>query len=244
MASIMELSDIEKRFGDRIGLRFEYLSIESGRVYMLTGPNGAGKSTLLHLMALLETPDRGEMSFGGQRISLLGQGDRQARHHVTLMHQNPYILRGTVADNVAYGLRLRGMKRDDLENRVEQALEQVHLSGFALRNACCLSGGESRRVALARALACSPQLLLLDEPLANLDRESVAILEEAIAGLPKKGTTVVMASHDRDQVERLNAATIRLEGGRLIAPLHRRPAEQSCGWNTASICPALRMNEA
>lgn len=240
MASMMELSYIEKRFGDRIGLQFEYLSVDSGRIYLLSGPNGAGKSTLLHLMALLETPDRGEMSFAGQRVSLLGQGDRQIRHHVTLMHQNPYIMCGSVADNVAYGLRLRGIKGESLNKRVQEALDHVHLSGFGQRDARLLSGGESRRVAFARALACAPKLLLLDEPMANLDRESCAILEEVIAGLPKQGTTVVISSHDCAQTKRLNALAIELDQGRLVTPTRHRLQEPSYAWNTAKLCSVLR----
>lgn len=244
MQPIVTLCDIEKRFGERIALTLDYLEIASGRLYLLTGPNGSGKSTLLQLMAFLESPERGELRLDGKAVGRLGNAAHQARQQVTLLHQSPYLIKGSVADNVGYGLRLRGSKGSELQQRVEQALEQVRLPGFAQRDARKLSGGESRRVALARAVACSPRLLLLDEPLANLDQQSARLLEQVIADLPAQGTTVVMSSHEAGQAQRLGANSIRLEQGRLVAPLQQRPEQDAYEWQGAVVCPALLMREA
>lgn len=236
MQPILALCDIEKRFDERIALTLEYLEIAHGRLYLLTGPNGSGKSTLLQLMALLESPERGELLLDGQPVSRLGSAAHQARQQVTLLHQNPYLIKGSVADNVGYGLRLRGIRGVELQQRVEQALEQVQLSGFAQRDARRLSGGESRRVALARAVACAPRLLLLDEPLANLDQQSAQLLEQVIADLPARGTTVVMSSHEVGQAVRLGASLIGLEQGRLVTPRQARPERTVWQWNGAGLC--------
>lgn len=244
MQPLLTLCDIEKRFGDRIALTMDYLAITSGRLYLLNGPNGSGKSTLLQLMAFLELPERGQLLLDGQPVSRLGKATHQARQQVTLLHQNPYLIKGTVFDNVAYGLRLRGIGGTALQQRVAQALAQVQLTGFVQRDARRLSGGESRRVALARAVACAPRLLLLDEPLANLDQENALLLEQVIAALPGQGTTVVMSSHETGQAKRLGADTIRLEQGRLVTPRHARPERPDREWRGAVVCPALLPSEA
>ncbi len=244
MQPLLTLCDIEKRFGDRIALALDYLTIASGRLYLLTGHNGSGKSTLLQLMAFLESPEQGQLLLDGQPVSRLGKAAHQARQQVTLLHQNPYLIKGTVFDNVAYGLRLRGEHGPILLQRVKQALEQVQLSGFDQRDARRLSGGESRRVALARAVACAPRLLLLDEPLANLDQEHALLMEQVVAALPGQGTTVVMSSHEAGQAERLGADRIVLEQGRLVAPRQARPEGSSCEWRGAVVCPGLVASEA
>uniref|UniRef100_UPI00272E5754 ATP-binding cassette domain-containing protein n=1 Tax=Geoalkalibacter sp. TaxID=3041440 RepID=UPI00272E5754 len=117
---------------------------------------------------------------------------------------------------LAMGLALRGIRGDEQRRRIEQSLEAVGLSAFAKRRARELSGGETRRVALARALALRPEVLLLDEPTANLDRETVATFEAVIQSLPALGITLVMSSHDPGQPRRLGGELLRLGGGRLL----------------------------
>jgi tungstate transport system ATP-binding protein len=236
---ILALYDIEKRFQDRIALRLDYLAIESARLHLLTGPNGSGKSTLLQVMGFLDAPDQGTVELGGKKTGWLASWACEARQQVTLVHQNPYMIKGSVADNVAYGLKLRGLRGNALDEQVAAALEQVQLEGFARRDARGLSGGETRRVAIARALACSPRLLLLDEPLANLDQQSSILIEGLIAGLPAKGTAVVMSSHDAGHLERLDAVNIRLEAGVLVKPVVSRPQEYGYGWDRQGLCPLM-----
>jgi tungstate transport system ATP-binding protein len=216
MQSIISLSDISKRYGSRTALQVERLELHPGRIYALAGPNGAGKSTLLGILALLTSPCTGQVSFDGQRVT--GNRDRlRLRPQVTLVHQSPYLFRGTVRDNVAFGLRQRAVESARRKQLVEEALERVGLHGFAGRNVSELSGGEAQRVAIARALVLEPRLLLLDEPFSTLDAESVARLEELLRSLAAGGTTVVVATHDGEQRRRLAATVIRLADGRLAA---------------------------
>ena len=142
----------------------------------------------------------------------------EPRRKVTLLHQSPYLFEGTVHANVAFGLKARGIPGDERRRAVEKALDIVGLQGFGDRKARELSGGETQRVAMARALVLKPEVLLLDEPLANIDRETTGLLETVIASLPAQGTTVVMTTHNPDHPGRLNGETIFLEGGRVVTP--------------------------
>jgi tungstate transport system ATP-binding protein len=216
MQSIVSLNDVSKRYGSRTALEVKRLELLPGRIYALAGPNGAGKSTLLAILALLTPPCGGEISFDGQRVT--GNRDRlRLRPQVTLVHQSPYLFRGTVADNVAFGLRQRDVPSERRQALVQAALERVGLAEFAPRRVDQLSGGEAQRVAIARALALEPRLLLLDEPFSALDPDSTARLEELLRSLAATGTTIVVSSHDGAQRRRLAAEEIRLAEGRLAA---------------------------
>ena len=141
---------------------------------------------------------------------------QQLRRQITLVEQSPYLFDTSVYRNLAFGLRLRDVNGDLQQRRIAQALEAVDLAGFEERRAAKLSGGESRRVALARALVLRPQLLLLDEPTAGLDRDTLPIFERCLAELPGQGTTVVIAGHDADQPRRLSGTVLELDRGRLV----------------------------
>ncbi len=212
------LQAIRKRYGTKTVLEIESLTIAAGRLYTLTGPNGAGKSTLLGILAFLSPPTEGEVHYAGKRVDWDRGSVKDQRRKVTLLHQSPYLFGGTVRANVAFGLRARGIKGDEQRRIVDEALDAVGLRGFGERKARELSGGEAQRVALARALALKPEVLLLDEPLANIDRESAVLLEAVVASLPARGTTVVMTTHDPDHPARLNGESIALEGGRVVRP--------------------------
>lgn len=209
------LSSIRKSYGGKICLELEQLAIRPGRLYILTGPNGSGKSTLLNIMALLSKPDRGELFYAGQPVAWKNRKLTLLRKKITLMHQSPYLFDGTVFDNVAFGLKARGIPKEQLRHAVDDALALVGLAGFEERNVKHLSGGEARRVALSRALALKPEILLLDEPLAHVDRESAEVIELLIASLPARGTTVVMSTHDPLHDERLGGEVIPLFEGRM-----------------------------
>jgi tungstate transport system ATP-binding protein len=197
-------------------LQIDRLELHKGEIYLLHGPNGSGKSTLLHLLALLLMPVAGEICYSGEPV--LGARDRQRlRRQITLVEQNPFLFDANVYQNLAFGLRLRDVRGDLQRRRITQALQAVGLGGFEPRPAKSLSGGETRRVALARAMVLRPQVLLLDEPTAGLDRESLPVFERCLATLPDQGTAVVIASHDGDQQRRLGGTSLRLDRGQLIA---------------------------
>jgi tungstate transport system ATP-binding protein len=217
MEPILALHNLEYRRGNQFTLNIGQLDFQPGRIYLLAGPNGAGKSTLLQLLGLLLTPDRGEIRFAGEAI--LGGAQRQRlRRQVTLVEQSPFLFDGTVYDNLAFGLRLRDIRGDLQRHRVLSALEKVGLQGFESRSARALSGGESRRVALARAMVLRPKVLLLDEPTAGLDRESLPLFESCLAALPGEGVTVIISTHDAGQIRRLQGEVLCLESGRLVSP--------------------------
>jgi len=217
------LRSIRKCYGSKVVLDIESLTIVGGRLYTLIGANGAGKSTLLSILAFLSPPTAGEMFYAGRRIDWNRGSMEERRRKVTLLHQAPYLFGGTVHANVAFGLKARGIQGEEQQRIVEDSLAIVGLQGFHERKARELSGGEAQRVAMARALALKPEVLLLDEPLANIDRETVGLLESVIASLPARGTTVVMTTHDPAHPGRLNGESIFLEGGRVVPPNRTSP---------------------
>lgn len=218
--TLYRLNSIQKIYGRRLALDIDRLEIRPGRLYILTGANGAGKSTLLGILAFLVQPTSGDLRFESERVIWDSAAIIRMRRQVTLLHQTPYLFSGTVAHNVAFGLKVRGITGRDQERLVTEALRMVGLSGFEMRKALELSGGEAQRVALARALALQPKVLLLDEPMANLDRETAELFCCVIASLPGMGTSVIMTTHDTEQRDRLPGESIHLAGGRINLPLN------------------------
>jgi tungstate transport system ATP-binding protein len=216
MQPLLSLRDITFQRGE-FRLQIDRLDLQPSGIYLLAGANGSGKSTLLHLLALLLQPASGTFAFQGERIGEEAQRQR-LRRQVTLVEQSPYLFDASVYQNLAFGLRLRAVTGELQDRRIRQALRAVGLEGFESRRARALSGGESRRVALARAMVLRPQLLLLDEPTAGLDRETLPVFEDCLAALPGQGTTLVLASHDGDQSRRLAGEVLTLERGRLLLP--------------------------
>lgn len=195
MAVLYRLESVTRRYPGRVALEIPELAIEEGGMRLLSGPNGSGKSTLLALLAFLSPPYAGTLYYDGKRVEWKERSLVSLRREVTLLHQAPYLFEGSVYDNLAFGLRIRGIKKEEMRERMAESLARVGLSGFGRRNARALSGGEAQRVALARSLALAPRVLLLDEPLAGVDRESAGVIRDVIEGLPGRGTTVIMATH-------------------------------------------------
>ena len=181
------------RTGQRI-IDIPLLTLEPGDRVALRGPNGAGKSTLLRILAGLLEPDGATVSLDEHTGSWRRMRGR-LRARTVYVHQRPYLFRGTVEDNVSYGLRWR-VRRAERRRRVEEALAWAGLLSMRRREARSLSGGEAQRLALARARVVDPELLLLDEPTANLDTEHRAGTEALLQRLSEAGTTLVVATHD------------------------------------------------
>jgi tungstate transport system ATP-binding protein len=191
----LEVAGLRQIYGGRTVLSLETLAVEPGARLALVGPNGAGKSTLLRLLAFLESPAAGTISLEGHPVAG-GAARRAARRRVTLVEQRPYLFRGTVAGNVAFGLRAAGLRDPAVEQRVRAALEKLQLQALALRDARQLSEGEIQRVAVARALATEPVALLLDEPASSADRAAQQAMFSALAEeQSRRPLTVVFASH-------------------------------------------------
>ncbi|NLD06226.1 MAG: energy-coupling factor ABC transporter ATP-binding protein [Synergistaceae bacterium] len=196
-------------------LDIDYLRINEGSVTGIVGPNGCGKSTLLKVLALLEPYTGGSLFFGG--IDPSGK-EVDIRKNVTYLLQNSYLLKRSVFENIAYGLRLRN-ETEDLEERVHDALGRVGLSPskFAQRPWYRLSGGEVQRVALAARLALHPKVLILDEPTANVDESSALLVKEAAVSAWKEwGTTVIVATHDLPWLIEVSTDIISLFRGKIV----------------------------
>lgn len=215
-APAYELKGVVQRYGGKEVLNLAELAICQGEVFGVIGPSGAGKSTLLRLLNFLEAPAGGTISFWGKPYPQgNGQVPLEVRRRVTMVFQRPVLLGGSVFENVAYGLRLRGERRPD--GRVREILERVGLADLREREVRTLSGGEAQRVALARALVLEPEVLLLDEPTANLDPYNVALVERLIADFNREeGKTVVLVTHSVFQARRLSRRVALLLGGRIV----------------------------
>ena len=209
------LTEIRAFYRANLALEVDELTIASGCLHILAGPNGSGKSTLLGILAFLMKPGHGQMVFAGTQVNWQSSQLASLRKRVTLLHQHSFLFSGTVAANVAFGPRARGMAKENVQRAVGESLAMVGLDGFESRDARHLSGGEARRVALARALACQPEVLLLDEPMAHVDKQSAQIIERLVVSLSGQGTTVVMSSHNEQLGQRTESRVIRLLDGKV-----------------------------
>ena len=217
MSALYELTGVIQRYAGREDLHIDQLRLPAGAILGLAGPNGGGKSTLLRLLAFLEAPAAGELLYLGKPT--LGR-EWELRGEVTYFPQEPYLLKRSVRANVGYGLAVR--RATDIRERVDAALEQVGLdpARFAARSWRQLSGGEVKRVALAARLALRPRVLLLDEPTANLDRESAELVRKAVlAAREEQGTSLVISGHDQQWLRAISDDILWLREGRLAAPV-------------------------
>jgi tungstate transport system ATP-binding protein len=215
-------------------LRDVNLSIGQGEVFALIGPTGAGKTTLLRLLDLLDTPSSGEVRFDGVDVTRSGRRRLEARRRMAYVQQKPIVFRTDVYANVACGLKWRREKKEAIRQKVESALELVGMAEFKKRDARTLSGGEMQRIAIARSLVTDPELLLLDEPTANLDPVSLSKIEEVIAHIiAEQKITVVMATHDMPQGQRLADRIGVLAGGELLQV--GTPSDIFCSPNSRAI---------
>jgi iron(III) transport system ATP-binding protein len=221
--------DLTKRFGPLEVVSRVTFTIEEGELFTLLGPSGCGKTTLLRLIAGFYRPDEGEVRFDDRRVNDVPPHERG----IGMVFQNyalwPHM---TVFDNIAYGLRLRKIEHAEIRQRVEGALEKVRLVGLGERYPGQLSGGQQQRVALARALVLNPRILLLDEPLSNLDAKIRIQVRAEIRKLQKElGITTVYVTHDQEEALTLSDRIAVFNQGRVFqvgAPkeLYERPANR------------------
>lgn len=214
---MVELTGINKKYDRDEVLKVDKLVLREGFVYGIIGPSGAGKSTLLRIINLLTPPSSGTYHFMGHPLPLNGQERLKLQRQMALVFQKTLLFKDSVWNNVAYGLRARGYSRSEIDQRVGTLLEQVGLKDMTSRRADTLSGGEAQRVAIARAVAFEPQLLLLDEPTANLDPGNIELIEEMILKLNRtKAMTVVMVTHNVFQARRIAHKVIFIHEGRIV----------------------------
>src|SRR6059058_4369981 len=226
---LLEISGVSKRFGAVTAVDRVSLSIERGEFFALLGPSGCGKTTLLRLIAGFETPNEGGIVIDGADITAVPPYARP----VNMMFQSyalfPHL---NVAGNIAFGLKQEGMPRQRRAARVEEMLALVQMTGFAKRRPHELSGGQKQRVALARALAKMPKLLLLDEPLAALDRKLRAETRLELIGIQERvGTTFLLVTHDQEEALGMASRIAVMNRGRVVqigapAEIYERPGSR------------------
>ena len=214
MSPFAELKAVTKMFDSTVALDNVDLQVEEGEILALLGPNGSGKSTILKILALLENPTKGEIYFHNIKIS--DQNREQTRMETTMVFQKATLFNTTVYNNIAYGLKIRKVPKNEIQKRVNTALKLVRLEGFQKKHAKKLSGGEQQRVTLARALILNTKLLLLDEPTANLDPKNASIIEEIATTINREHkTTIIMATHNMFQAKHFPQRIALMENGRM-----------------------------
>jgi tungstate transport system ATP-binding protein len=211
MSVHLQLVDITKNYRDNRVLESVSLEMQGGKIIVLLGVNGAGKTTLMRIMSGLENADSGQLIFNSQNIDC-----KTLRQVSTLVFQKSAMFSTNVYDNLAYGLKIRKVPKEEIKKRVAEALQAVRLSGFEKRKAKKTSGGEQQRLALARAFLLESHVLLLDEPTANLDPNSAAIIEKAIVAKKNSDRIIVMATHNLAQARRMADEIVHIYNGQIV----------------------------
>jgi tungstate transport system ATP-binding protein len=210
---VLSLNLVEQVYAGRRVLAIEALALEPGSVTALVGPNGAGKSTLLRLLACVESPTRGTVTLDGRAVR--DRRDRRwARQRVTLVEQRPFLFGGSVRKNLMYALALHGVARPDAEARLARALDRLGIAALRDRRARALSEGEIQKVAIARALALEPEVMLLDEPASAADQTSAAALYRVLDEERARGAALCFASHQLEDAYRWSDRLLALTDGR------------------------------
>jgi len=212
----IEGEKICKSFNGKEVLRDVNIEIGESRINCVIGPNGAGKTTLFRILTLLDRATSGEVYFDGYpSFSLSSEEKLEVRRRIAVLMQNPFMFNTSVWKNVAYGLKLR--KDTSIREKVEKGLKTVGLSSIKEQSALTLSSGEAQRVALARAIVLEPEVLFLDEPMANLDPLSTRIMESLILNLVReKKVTIVMATHNLIQARKFGERVFVLRQGEIV----------------------------
>jgi sulfate transport system ATP-binding protein len=223
----IEATGITKRFGDFTALDDVSVHVPNGSLTALLGPSGSGKSTLLRVIAGLEEPDAGVVRFGGRDVTHVTAQDRGVgfvfQHYAAFKHM-------TVRDNIAFGLQIRKQPKDKIKARVDELLELVHLTGWADRYPAQLSGGQRQRMALARALAVEPEVLLLDEPFGALDTRVREELRDWLRRLHDEvHVTTIFVTHDQQEAMEVAEQIVVVNDGRVEqaappAEVYEKPA--------------------
>ncbi len=229
---IIDIKGLEKKYNSKFSLSVDGLYLRSNKILTIIGPNGSGKSTLIRLLNLLEKPDRGIISFEGENI-LDERVDKSAiRKKMAVVFQEPLLFNTSVYSNIIMGLNFRKIPLSEANERLQYFIEKLKIGSILGRSIKDLSGGEKQRVSLARALILDPKLLLLDEPLANIDQQSRESLRSDLFEVLKKyGKSIIYVTHDRNEAMVLADYMAVMNEGRIEQfaskeEVFRRPANE------------------
>ena len=202
-------------YDEKVVLDIPRLDVPAGQICLFTGPNGSGKTTLLAILALLQVPTGGVVQLDGIKCS--SDPDLKLRHTVTLVHQKPVLFSTSVRNNLAYGLKAHGHNAGEIGRRLKSIEKEMRLPSVIEKHARKLSGGEAQRVVLARALVLETPILLLDEPTNSLDDAYRPVLVDLLQKANRdRGTTVIVATHDKHFIASLGGSILRMDGGRIV----------------------------
>ncbi len=205
------VKDILKAYDNNVKLKIKELTIPSGIICGIIGSNGAGKSTFMRIISGLDNDYRGSVYYGDDLL------DKLPRMSVTMVFQKPYMLRTTVENNIAYPMKLRRWDKNKIKERVNELIEKFEMQNQAKQKAWNLSGGETQKVALARALSFKPELLLLDEPTSNIDPKTLNLMESMLIDSNKnEKTTIIIVTHNIQQARRICHQVLLFDNGKII----------------------------
>lgn len=207
----LQMVELQKNYRAVKALQSVSLNLQGDKIIVLLGVNGAGKTTLMRILAGLENADSGQILFNDQNTNA-----KALRQVSTLVFQKTAMFTMNVYDNLAFGLKIKKVSKEELAKKVPEVLQAVRLSGFEKRRAKKLSGGEQQRIALARAFLLDSHVLLLDEPTANLDPNSATIIEKAIIGKKSSQRIIIMATHNLNQARRMADEIIHIHNGEVV----------------------------
>ena len=214
---VLRIENLSRSYEEGFALQIPHLEFQEGKIYALFGPNGAGKTTLLNLLAFLDFPQEGKILFREKEVTPKNSNLVSLRKKITLVMQDPYLFKGSVIQNIYYGLELRSLKFNEVKEKIEIALNLLGLWELRNRDIQTLSGGERQKLALARAIILDTEVLLLDEPATHLDEVYTASIEEFIGNIManRPSCTLIIATHNLEQAHRLSKEIIFLRAGRI-----------------------------
>ena len=215
---MIHFQDVSKHYDNHTALRKITFSIEKGEMVFITGPSGSGKSTLLKLIYMAERPDEGDITVGEWEINKLKDSAIPlVRRNIGVVFQEFRLLYNrNIFENIALTMRIRGVDEREIKARVFESLKMVNLRHKADNYPSALSGGEQQRVAIARAIVSEPQILLADEPTGNVDPDTSAGIIRTFKDINAKGTTILIATHNREMFRETGRRVLKLDFGNFI----------------------------
>ena len=210
---LIDFIDITKSYNGNVVLDDLNLYIRENEFLTLLGPSGCGKTTTLRMLGGFETPDKGKIMFDSKDITNVPANERNLN---TVFQKYSLFPHMTIAENIAFGLKIKKKSKAYIDDKIKYALKLVNLDGFENRSVDSLSGGQQQRIAIARAIVNDPIMVIADEPTGNLDPETSWDIMEIFKEINAEGTTIVMATHDKEIVDAMGKRVIAIEDGHIV----------------------------